>query len=227
MSIQEQIIYDISKWADLKPLDTNSLKIKQVTWEKYFKEEFPKKQITLHHTVSGPGISGDVTTWQAYTANIATCTLIERDGIINQFFSSKYWAYHLGCGKKILDQQSIGVELDNWGQLHEIEGQLFNSYNGKVNVPISHYPTGFRGSQIYEAYSYEQLRSLGELLLLWKSRYNIPLTYNQDMFDVSKNALEGKSGVWTHVSYRLPSDKSDCHPDPNLINMLKTISTLK
>jgi len=30
-----------------------------------------------------------------------------------------------------------------------------------------------------------------------------------------------KPGVWTHVSYR--SDKSDCHPDPNLIQMLKTL----
>jgi len=34
-------------------------------------------------------------------------------------------------------------------------------------------------------------------------------------------ALDGKAGIWTHVSYRY--DKSDCHPQPELINMLKTL----
>ena len=56
--------------------------------------------------------------------------------------------------------------------------------------------------------------------MFWNDRYNIPLEYNQDMWDVSINALKGAPGIWTHVSYR--SDKSDCHPQPELIEMLQS-----
>jgi hypothetical protein len=34
-------------------------------------------------------------------------------------------------------------------------------------------------------------------------------------------ALSGTPGVWTHVSYR--ADKSDCHPQIELINALKEL----
>ncbi len=41
------------------------------------------------------------------------------------------------------------------------------------------------------------------------------------MFETNKQALNGYHGVFTHVSYR--EDKSDCHPQPELIQMLKSI----
>jgi hypothetical protein len=44
------------------------------------------------------------------------------------------------------------------------------------------------------------------------------------MFEFSSDAIDGKPGVWTHVSFR--KDKSDCHPQPELIDMLKTIQNL-
>ena len=50
--------------------------------------------------------------------------------------------------------------------------------------------------------------------------------YNEEMWDLSERALNGDKGVWTHVSFRKPSDKQDCHPDPNLISMLRTIASL-
>jgi hypothetical protein len=43
------------------------------------------------------------------------------------------------------------------------------------------------------------------------------------MWDVSKNALSGKPGIYTHVSYR--KDKSDCVPQPELITALQSLST--
>jgi len=45
--------------------------------------------------------------------------------------------------------------------------------------------------------------------------------YNGNMWDVNEDALNGEPGVWTHVSYR--SDKSDCHPQPELIDVLKSL----
>lgn len=43
----------------------------------------------------------------------------------------------------------------------------------------------------------------------------------QSAFDKKSDALEGKSGIWTHTNYR--SDKSDCSPQPILIQMINSI----
>lgn len=227
--IKEVTIYGSNAWTDLKPLKLSDEDLQMVDWNKYYKDVYNKKQITLHHTVSGPGIRGDLATWKKFNSNIGTCVIIDRDGTINQLFSSKFWAYHLGCGKSSLDKHSIAIELDNWGQLEEKEGNLYTIYGNIVDVPTVHYSTGFRGEQLFEAYHHDQLRSLGELLLYWNKRYDITLNYHEDMWDVSQNALNGDEGVWTHVSYRpWPStrNKWDCHPDPNLKSLLKTLSSL-
>lgn len=231
-------MYDFS---NLKPLSPKDPDLVQVEWLKYYKVEWPKKQIVLHHTVSGPGIQGDMETWKAFKSHIAVCIIIERDGKMNQLFPSKYWGYHLGVGNAKLDQASIAIELDNWGGLikgngkpmkfgqktvNTIDGKIYNSYGGLVNVPVTHYPEKFRGYEYFESYTEEQLRATGELLLFWSKNYNIPLTYKEEMWDVSQKALNGEPGVWTHVSYRKPSDKQDCHPDPELKNLLKTLPNL-
>ena len=41
------------------------------------------------------------------------------------------------------------------------------------------------------------------------------------MWEVSQDALCGKPGIYTHVSFR--KDKSDCHPQKELIQMLKEL----
>lgn len=227
--LQEVTVYGSNQWTDLKPLDLNDEDLIMEDWDKYYKTEFDKKQIVLHHTVSGPGIRGDLATWMKYESNIATCIIIDRDGDMHQLFSSRYWGYHLGAGKPYLDKTSIAIELDNWGQLEERDGKLYTVYDSVVDVPVVHYPQGFRGEQLFEAYPIAQLRAVGELLLLWNKTYGIPLDYHEDMWDVSQKALRGDPGVWTHVSYRpWPSSRNkwDCHPDPNLISMLRTLKSI-
>lgn len=226
-------VYGSNKWSDLKPFDTKGGKLKQVDWEKFYDEKFTKKQIVLHHTVSGPGITGDLKTWENYKSSIGTCVVIDRNGTVNQLFPSSRWAWQLGVGKRSLEQQAIGIELDNWGQLEERDGEYYAIYGNNVKLEekdVTYYPRGFRGEQIFESYPEAQLRSLGELLLLWGKKYNITLKYNDDMWDLSESALTGAPGVWTHVSYRpWPANKNkwDCHPQPELIAMLKTIGGLE
>lgn len=227
--IKEVTVYGSNQWSDLKPLQLNDEDLVQVPWLKYYDDVYTKNQIVLHHTVSGPGIQGDLNTWKNYNSHIATCVIIDRDGTINQLFSSRYWGYHLGAGKTSLDQHSIAVELDNWGQLEERNGKLYTVYDSVVDVETVHYPLGFRGEQLFEAYPVAQLRALGELLLLWNKTYGITLEYHEDMWDVSERALSGEDGVWAHVSYRpwpAKKNKWDVHPDPNLKSMLRTISGL-
>ncbi len=244
-NIGEITIFANDKWGDIKPFSKFS-EINKIPWTRYNKEVTSKKQIVLHHTVSGDGITGDLRTWENWRT-VATAIIMDRDGTINQLFSSKYWAHHLKAGDSNLDKHSIGIELDNWGGLYKgdgnlkqfgkrrdgspnmvrtIKGAFYATYGNEVHCPITTYPNGFRGYNYFESYTDAQIRTTGELLRLWNQRYNIPLTYRSEMWQKSQNALSGTPGVWAHVSYRNPKAKQDAHPQPELISMLKTIELL-
>jgi N-acetyl-anhydromuramyl-L-alanine amidase AmpD len=225
-------------------LNFNDIKQVQGFEGQFVKEFTPKSQIVLHHTVSGPGVNGDLSWWKQTKSRIATAVVIARDGVIHQCFSTKYWAYHIGCVgpefRKLslpyrkCDPNSIGVELDSWGAVIKHQDKFYPVKwdNGK-HVPwiaagevkpenIQLYSKPFRGFYYFEKYTEKQLNALRDLLEYWNQYWNIPLDYNAGMWDINKDALEGKPGVYTHVSYR--SDKSDCHPQPELIQMLKSLS---
>ena len=244
-----------NKWSNLKPINTNLIKQVDFPKEHYFQAEHPKNQIVLHHTVSGKGVSGDINHWLSMSSRIATCIIVDHDGIAHQCFLSKYWAHHLGVRQDflrqrgfsdwqsrntILNRESIAIEIDNWGGLvlgdgttkqfgdrfvQTKRGEYYAAYGNIVrDIPIIHYPDGYRGYYYYEKYTDEQIKTVGELLLYWNKFYNIPLGYNENMWEVNNDALGGKRGVWSHTSYR--TDKSDCHPQPELIEMLRTLRHL-
>lgn len=226
-------------WSDLKPI--SSIKIRRYTFPdtKYFSEEYSKTQIDLHHTVSGSNIKGVVNTFINGKYNVGVTIIVDKEGIPWQLFPSNKWAYHLGAGDHDLDKHSIAIEIISWGGLilgdgtikrfnkkdiQTIHGKYYAYYGNIVDVlNIQEYPQGYRGYNYFEKYTIEQIKTVGELLLLWRKIYNIPLYYNPSMFNVSQEALGGKPGAWTHTSYR--KDKSDVHPQPELIEMLNTIST--
>lgn len=226
-------------WSDLKPI--TSIKIRRYPFPdtKYFYDEYNKTQIILHHTVSGGNIKGDVTTFINGKYNVGVTIIIDRWGVPWQLFPSNKWAYHIGAGDHGLDKHSIAIEIDNWGGLvlgdgtvkrfnnkdiQTISGKYYAYYGNVVDVPsIQEYPYGYRGYNYFEKYTIDQIKTVGELLLYWRQTYNIPLYRNPGMFNISQDALDGKPGVWTHTSYR--QDKSDIHPQPEMIEMLNTIST--
>jgi N-acetyl-anhydromuramyl-L-alanine amidase AmpD len=204
--------------------------------DQYYREQTKKKQIVLHHTVSGQGAQGDLNWWLSTESRIATHMVVDWEGKIYQCYSSKYWAHHLGCKRsnnRALNKASIGIEIDSWGGLVRHNRQWHPAkWDGdkKMFIPntrvapikeVQVYPEKFRGFHAFEKYTNAQLEAVYQLLVYWKSRYNIPLTYNDAMWDVNEDALSGKAGLWTHVSFR--KDKSDCHPQPELISMLKSL----
>lgn len=234
-------------WSDLKVLDLGKIEVVDFPDDQFFHDEYEKKQIVLHHTISGNGVEGDISSWEGTPQRVATCIIIDRDGIPWQLFSSKYWAGHLGVGNLNLDKHSLGIELDSWGWLipgdgtskqfgkyadgtpkfvKTVVGKFYTYYGNSATCPMTYYEDGFRGYKYYESYTEKQLRTLGELILYWKMRYDIPLEYNSDMWDVSPRALNGTPGIWTHVSYRPMPEKSDCHPQPDLVELLKTLHTI-
>lgn len=210
----------------------------------YLTEKTEKHQIVLHHTASGPGVDGDITWWTKTPERVATHYIIDREGVIHKLFDDDFWAFHLGLEQKVftqahvpykqLDRNSIGIELDCWGYLEPHTDGLFYpaKWNGVKSIPNTackpvkyfyEYCTQnvWKGHRYYEKYTTMQINSLRELLRELCKTHGIPKTYNNDMWVVSTKALRGEPGIFAHCSYR--NDKSDVHPQPELINMLKTL----
>lgn len=205
----------------------------------YYKTQYPKKQIYLHHTAGNPDAKAVFRWWaQDKQGRIATCISISgkgkntNDGEIVQGYSSKYWAYHLGAKSKFfdamdlpykeLDKNSIGIEICNWGQLTFKDGKFYNYVKREVPADeVCELDTPFKGYKYYHNYTDAQIESTRQLLLYWGEVYKIPLTYNEDIFDLTPRAYKGEAGIFTHNSVR--PDKVDIYPHPKMVEMLKSL----
>jgi hypothetical protein len=121
-----------------------------------------------------------------------------------------------------LDKLSIGIEICSWGPLEKRGDKFYNYVDREVPADqVTELATPYKGYKFYHRYTDAQIESTKNLLLYWRDAYGIDLTYNDDIWSVSKRALRGESGVFTHNSYR--KDKTDIHPCPRMIVMLKTL----
>lgn len=209
----------------MNKLETKNIVQVRLKPDQFYAQRYDKKQIVIHHTVSGAKAENVQADWNRTTERIGTAFIIDGDGDIYQCFSSAEWAHHLGCKTKnntVLNQQSIGIEICAWGSITKKDGKYFNAYGREVSaLEIVKYPTKFRGAEYFHKYSSAQIEALRQLIVYLGEVYKIDLSYKEDMWDLSKDALAGKPGVYTHVSFR--KDKSDCHPQTELINMLKSL----
>lgn len=207
----------------------------------FIEDETQKSQIYLHHTAGNSDPFGVYRDWSSNKERIATCVTIGGkpkkndlffDGEIVQGYSSRYWAYHLGLREstfhnfnlpyKSLDRLSIGIEICNWGHLTRKDGRFYSW--AKTVVPdenVIELSAPFRGFKFFHNYTDAQIVSVEKLLRYWNTKYNIPLKYNEDIFEVNARALKGESGVFTHCSVRY--DKIDIYPHPKMIEMLKSL----
>jgi len=191
----------------------------------YFKQVTKKTMIVIHHTVSpGHDSNGDRNWWLSDPGRIATHCIITQDGTIHKTIDSAYWGHHIGLksGNNVaLNKASYSIELDSLGPVDEHGYSL--AYKGmRCTAGIQEYSKPFRGFRFFEKYTSLQIEALRELMLAMSEKFQIDLTYRPAMWDVCADALNGENGFWTHVSFR--SDKSDCHPQPDLIEMLKRLS---
>lgn len=237
--------------AMYKPLDLSTIRQVPFPESQFYNTETAKKQICLHHTASGKGIDGDALSWASNPQRIATCVIVGYDGRINQLYSSKVWGHHLGVEAYIfrnyglshgsnleLNKGCIGIEIDAWGPVVLYEGKYRNYVGGSVPIeeitvldePYRKIPespffdtikVSGKQANCYHSYSDEQIYSVAQLLQLWTSGYGIPIAYREAIWEVSREALSGEPGIWTHGSFR--PDKADIFPQPEIIEMLKSI----
>lgn len=158
------------------------------------------------------------------------------DGVICKCFPEEKWAHHLGTtavNNVQLNKESIAIEICNYGPINKSANGLFLNY---VNKPVPkemvvELAKPFKGFKFYHKYSDKQIAALKELLIDLSARFSIDLKsglqelLNQkkgmDAFGISKDALAGKPGLWTHTNVR--TDKFDCSPQDNLLTMIQSL----
>jgi hypothetical protein len=130
------------------------------------------------------------------------------------------------CPYLPLDRTSIGIEVCNWGPITKKGTKYYNYVGGEIpSDQVTELPTAYKGYKLWHKYTDEQIQSVKDLLILWNEKYGIDLTYNEDIWVVTKRALKNESGVFTHNSVR--ADKADVYPCPRLIEMLKSLTKEK
>lgn len=191
----------------------------------YFADSYPKKQIVLHHTAGSGNAANVIHGWNCNAERVGTAFVIDSCGAVHKAFDPEHWAYHLGIktnSNTSLNKQSIGIEVCNWGQLVLRDGAYYNYINKEVPAAQVVQIPKFRGFEYYHRYNTAQLHSLKMLIESLAVKFNIPTDYKSDMWDTSADALAGMPGIYTHVSYRV--DKNDMSPQPEMINLLKTLN---
>ena len=200
--------------------------------EQYVNQITEKKYLFLHHTAGSHNPYNTIDIWSRDDrGRIATEFVIggvsltgdtKYDGEIVQAYPEGNWAFHLGNVNRYMQSNSVGIEICNWGQLTLKDGKFYNYVNKEVaKEDVCELDKPHRGYKYYHNYTDAQISAVKDLLILWKDKYNIPLTYNADIWDITPRALKGEKGVFTHNSVRL--DKVDVYPHPKLIEMLKSL----
>jgi len=212
--------------------------------DQYIREVVPKTTIYLHHTAGSADPYGVLRWWNETSERVATAFVIGgkptrpshkwTDGELVQVFSSKYWAYHLGLkqsnlppgslSSKDLNAQAIAIEICNWGYLERrADGKFYTYVNSAVPadevLDLGH---DWRGHRYWHRYTDAQVEICRELCAYLADKNHIPTCYKGDaMFELDIRAFQGEPGIWTHASVR--PDKTDCSPQPHLIEMLKEL----
>lgn len=208
------------------------------------KTRLPVKQFYLHYTVTpgndaaGKGVingwNGKLTS-KGGLAAISTPYLLYDTGNRETLYDDvTSYGNHLGVSS--LHKISSAVEIMNFGYLKK-KGNKY--YSGKTEIPLDRVcetigkdgkPTPFRGHQYWHKMTDAQIEGIRKLTLEVCAKFNIPLNFSwDDCFPpknkLSKNALAGVPGIYTHNSVR--TDKSDIHPQKELVDMLKGLQTKK
>lgn len=213
-----------------------------LTRSHYNQTETKKKQIVLHHTAGSSDPKAVVDYWATTTTRVGSHLVLGGvsrkgntvdDGQMYQAVDYKYWLWHLGikAGRTkiahgVLDSQSVGIEICNYGWVTRNDaGAYINYVNGVVpEDQVVDLGTEWRGYRYWHKYSDGQIATLREFIPELADQLGIVLergrvfTWDDFAVDIDGNA---DKAVAFHVNFR--QDKWDCSPQPNLIQMLNEI----
>ena len=207
----------------------------------------PKKQIYIHHTAGATkSPSKTIRGWSKRTDHVATHYITNNLGDKEQLYADEAWANHLGIKGKVfrnagvpyqnLNKVSLGIEMQSYGWCDLKGGKYITAYGNALDASRVGRPIGkdgsfisYKGHDYYEKYNSQNIGHVKDIVTGWMSKYSIPFHYDYDELfpnlgdPISKKALRGEKGVYTHNSVR--TGKSDVWPQKELIDMLKSIAT--
>lgn len=188
----------------------------------YYQGVYQKKYIVLHHTAGGSAASS-IAGWAATPEHIATPYVIDRDGTIYECFDPKFWAYSLGVkGQTSLEKATIAIEIACYGALTEKNGKLV-TYTGK-EIPANksiRLDKSFRGYQLWESYTPEQIQALKILIPYLMDKFKIPKQENISNWYEYQNPATLPPGIYSHTTVR--KDKIDIFPQPSLLDVVTNL----
>lgn len=227
----------------------------------YYKGPVDKTHLFGHHTAGWEDPYKTISSWgKDKRGEIATEFVIggqkvttqkgTYDGEIVQAFPKGGYAWHLGVGRRPVHINSIGIEVNNFGQLTQngyykkdekdnkiwIEGKpnTMYTYTGTEVHPdqVIRLNQPFRGYEFWHNYSDAQIESMRKLIIHISKRDDIDVSKGlpemikevgaHNAFDFCDvNHVEKHPGFWMHTNVR--PDKVDMYPHPKLVKMLLTL----
>jgi len=186
---------------------------KHLNDSQYYKEEHPKTQIYLHHTVSST-FHSTYMWWQETPDRVGTAYVVDKNGDIYETFNPEYWSWHLGLGKGAYEKKSIGIELVCEGYLTKKGDQIYwldgdAKYNGKF------IEREWRDQKYWAIYPKAQFYATVELVQHLSKKFNIEnniITH----YDYDEKLVMSYKGVLSHCNVR--KDKTDISPAFDLEN---------
>lgn len=183
--------------------------------KQYIHSNVKKKRIVLHHT-SGGTAESSIAWWNTHRDRVCTPYLIKRDGTILEVYPPEFWAYALGINSSWAEKKSIHIELCNYGWLNKIEGEFYTSYGKKISrEKVNTYKHEHRGHLYYEKYTEDQISSLIYLIDHLVHKFNLSIGDVEKFWWYDKNSSKT---LISHTTVR--KDKSDIHPQPDLIKAI-------
>jgi len=169
--------------------------------EEYYHDVVTKKTIYIHHTAGSHRPDWVVASWErdktgsGGVRHIATAYVIggkstrnantDFDGVVVECHPPEKWAHHLGIkarNNKKLNQESIGIEICNYGPLTKKGDEYFTYVNSKVPAAdVVDLGYEFRGFRYYHAYTPAQIQATKDLVTKLGKDFNIDLSKGMKM----------------------------------------------
>ena len=210
--------------------------------DEYIKGPISNEYIFLHHTAGNNNPYRTIDHWGRDTrGRIATEFVLggrnhktgddEYDGVMVQAFPEGGQGWHLGRTRSgWMNRHSVGLEICAMGYL-DVHNKTYVGTT-VIQEEVIQLKEEFRGRLNFHRYSEKQIKETEKWIRYVGERDEIDVRLGLKQFiqkygptkgfDVQIDACAGKiKGLLTHTNVR--SDKSDCYPDPDLVDMILSL----
>lgn len=137
--------------------------------------------VIIHFTGSPKGIQGDIEWAKNPNSKVSFHLLVDKNGTVIQCANFREITWHAGVSQwkstnnknriyKNLNKYSIGIEIDNVGQLFYRNGKFFNAWNKEYDGNLIYHNKS--DNTYWEAYTQKQLDTVFKLSLLLANTYS-------------------------------------------------------